>query len=138
MEAIIPLVSDLMSTDLFVLSSNHRFNAAKALMNWQRIRHIPVVNEQEELVGLVTHRDVLSTMAQRGIEGELLVKDVMNKNIITVPPNMWLSDAAKLIIDNKFGCLPVVNRGRLVGILTEADFVKSFQDWDCIFRQKEI
>jgi CBS domain-containing protein len=58
----------------------------------------------------------------------------MGKKVTTTSPNTLLTEAAEIMFRNKFGCLPVTEDGKLVGILTEADFVKSFMEWNVRFR----
>src|SRR5690606_32452649 len=102
-----PQVRDLMSTELFTLFEDDNLNALEDLMKWRRIRHVPVVNEQHELVGLVTHRDFLrvaiSSLAEvrrgeiREIYQDVPVRDIMQSNVMSVPPEMTLSSAAELM-----------------------------------------
>ncbi len=126
-------VRDLMTTELFTLRAGHMLGLAEDIMAWQNIRHIPVVDDQNRLVGLLTHRDLLkaslSSFADvpRKEQHELLnhirVKDIMTKNVASIDPDSDLRTAAALMIDKKIGCLPVVEEEVLVGILTEADFL---------------
>lgn len=130
------LVKDLMTTDLFTLYSDDSLKIADEIMQWRNIRHIPIVNYDEELVGLVTHRDILrhsiSSLAgisqneRDDLNNSIKVENIMHTNMITVPENTPLFTAAKIIANNKIGCLPIVNGSKLVGIITEADFVQYF------------
>ena len=99
-----------------------------------RFRHLPVVDDGR-LVGLVTHRDLLraaSSSFEMGGEqrtarlfASLFVRDIMQKEVVTVRPDTPITDAGMLLWNNKISCLPVVEEGgALVGIVTEADFVK--------------
>lgn len=129
-------VADLMSTDLFTLFEDDSITLAEEIMKWRNIRHIPVINDQNELLGLITNRDILkisiSTLAgiskkdQRNIHNKVTAQEIMQKKVFTVPPSTPLSQAAKILSSNKIGCLPVISSGKLVGIITEADFVKFF------------
>jgi CBS domain-containing membrane protein len=112
-------VRHIMSTDLETVQRDDSYRDADVLMRLRRIRHLPVVDDEQHLVGLVTHRDLLSARGQ-----PLTVDQIMTKDVAACPPNMRVLDAARLILDNKFGCLPVVDNDRLVGIVTEADFVR--------------
>ena len=113
------LVKDIMSTELDTLRNDDTYPDADVLMRLRRIRHVPVVNDEQGLVGLITHRDLLGARDQR-----LSVAQMMTRNVKTCGPDMRVLDAARVILDNKFGCLPVVDDDRLVGIVTEADFVR--------------
>lgn len=139
-----PRVTELMSTDLFTLLEDDNIETLEELMKWRRIRHVPVVDLGGNLVGIVTHRDFLSVAiselarirkgdAQK-LYRKIPVREVMNRQTRTVTPDTSLSEAATILFENKLGCLPVVKGGRLVGIITEADFVRAFAQWDAQFR----
>lgn len=138
------LVSEIMSKDLFTLFEDDTIRVLDEIMRWRAIRHIPVVNQKNELVGLVTHRDLLrlsfSALSevdkgeQDTINEKILVGDVMQENVFSISPQIELKEAATLMLKNKFGCLPVVDQEtrKLVGIITEADFVKFFVNFDVL------
>jgi CBS domain-containing protein len=99
-----------------------------------RVRHLPVLDDDEQrLVGIVTQRDLFRDAlahalgygkpAQRKILDTLAVKDVMATEVVTIRSDASLVYAARVLTERKIGCLPVVDDGRLVGILTEGDFV---------------
>ena len=106
------------------------------LMNERGIRHLPVIDEDGDLVGLVSHRDLLRhsaieraevpTFLVREILRRTRVEEVMTSEVETVEPDLPLSEAAQVMFENKFGCLPVQEDSKLVGILTESDFVRYF------------
>lgn len=139
-----PIVKDIMSTDLFTLISSDTFDMVDTLMKWRRIRHVPVVNEENTLMGLITHRDFLKVAVSRLAEvdqkelvktyRQLKVSDLMQTDVLAVSPKMPLAEAAEIMHTKKFGCLPVVEDDKLVGIVTEADFVRTFFDWDVKFQ----
>ncbi|MCB0367108.1 MAG: CBS domain-containing protein [Bdellovibrionaceae bacterium] len=140
-----PQVKDLMTKDVFTLFEDDNIKFLKDLMKWQRIRHVPVVNQDNVLVGLVTHRDFLKAAISRlaqveesdesSLYREIPVSEVMRKNVTTVHADTPLAKAAELMFTQKYGCLPVVESGRLVGIITEADFVRSFYEWNVNFTE---
>ena len=124
---------ELMATDLVTLTEDETLAHAKRCMERGRIRHLPVVRERK-LVGLVTHRDILSASfsflaevdpkEQRRIFVSIPVKDIMHRDVASIGPEASVTEAAKILLKNKFGCLPVVDeKGELVGLLTEADFL---------------
>jgi len=128
-------VDDLMTKELFTLNENDNLKMARSLMDLQRIRHIPIVNESREFIGLVTHRDILrATISQLAdidpatqgeIDAGIPVGEIMQTGIKTITAETLLKDAAYLLLNHKYGCLPVVNdKNGLEGILTEADFLK--------------
>lgn len=127
-------VRDLMTADPTTLKRNDKLTLADDIMRLGRVRHLPVVDDDgEALVGIVTQRDLFRDAlaqalgygrhAQRKILDTLSVKDVMNTDVITTTSDASLVEAARLLTQRKIGCLPVVENGRLVGILTEGDFV---------------
>ena len=121
------LVEDLMTRDLITLKPDDNLAQADTFMNRGRIRHLPVVDSQGKLVGLVTHRDLLKVFADRTREGAMTVRagDVMTTGVATVTPQTRLIEALNLMIDNKYGCLPALEEGgQLVGLITQFDLMK--------------
>ena len=125
-------VGELMTrSSLVTITETQNLAMAEELLRLHRIRHLPVVRGGK-LVGLITHRDLLRAAAQRGgadpAQKPLWASDVMVRDVKTVQSDTPTRDAVKLLLDNKFGCLPVVGAdGTLVGILTEADMVRFAQ-----------
>lgn len=127
-------VSDAMTGRVYTVEPDDPLSLVWEVMRERGVRHVPVLDAEGDLVGLVTHRDLLraSLVEQndlpRVIERALLertrVADVMVQSVETVSPDDELPDAARLMLEQKFGCLPVVEGRRLVGILTESDFVR--------------
>jgi CBS domain-containing protein len=128
------LVRDVMSTDVTTLRRNDQLTLADDLMKLGRIRHLPVLEDEEDvLVGILSQRDLFrgalaralgyGEVAQRKMLGMLVVKEVMTNQVVTAAPDTPVIEAARTMLEQKIGCLPVVDSGRLVGILTEGDFV---------------
>src|SRR5271167_1396849 len=127
-------VRDIMSSVVTTLKRNDKLTLADDIMNLGRIRHFPVLDDDDQaLVGIVTQRDLFRDAlaqalgygrhAQRKILATLAVKDVMATDVVTIKPDDRLVEAARLLTERKIGCLPVVENGRLIGIRTEGDFV---------------
>ncbi|MGA7869882.1 MAG: CBS domain-containing protein [Candidatus Binatus sp.] len=127
-------VRDVMTADPTTLKRNDKLTLADDIMRLGRVRHLPVVDDDSEhLVGIVSQRDLFRDAlaqalgygrhAQRKILDTLAVKDVMATDLATTSPDTSLVEAAKVLTERKIGCLPVVENGRLIGILTEGDFV---------------
>ena len=128
-------VQELMSEALYTLSAHDTIHTARELMLEKRIRHVPIVDDEDNLVGLLTKHDVLavslSTLAEvenevrdeleEGIPiGEVMITDLMVGYLTTS-----LREAARVMLEQKHGCLPILSADqKLAGILTEADFVK--------------
>lgn len=126
-------IRELMSTDLVTLTEDETLAHAQRCMARGRIRHLPVVRDGR-LVGLLTHRDLLAASfsifaevdqtEQRRIFVTVPVVEAMHRDVISVPPDLPVKKAAEILLENKYGCLPVVEaNGTLVGIVTEADFL---------------
>ena len=132
------LVKDLMTEKVFTLGPSDSLVSLEDLMDSRRIRHVPIVDREGDLIGLVSHRDLARSALGRlddlpiSVERDILrarrVREIMMSEPETVDPDAPLSEAAALLLENKIGCLPVVEGSRLVGILTEADFVRDFRD----------
>lgn len=127
-------VGDLMTTDVLTLNEDDTLDLAHMEMSLARVRHLPVVRGGR-LVGLVTHRDILRSMCsvfadldaleQSDLLKGVTVREIMQANVRTAEPDDDAADAARTLLEGKFGCLPVVEGGdKLVGIITEADFVE--------------
>jgi CBS domain-containing membrane protein len=128
-------VCDLMSTDVATLRRNDKLSIADDVMRLGRIRHLPVVDDDGKVVGVLSQRDLfrgaLATALGYGEHGQqklmeqLLVKEVMTNDVITVTGDVLIADAARTMVDRKLGCLPVVDdAGEPIGIVTESDFVR--------------
>lgn len=128
------VVSDVMSTEMVTLGRNDTLTIADDLMKQQRVRHLPVLDEDGDLCGIVTQRDLFrgavlralgyGSRAEEMMLATLVVKEAMTENPISVAPSASLADAARLMLEHRVGSLPVLEDGRLVGILTEGDFVR--------------
>lgn len=129
-------VRDLMTPEVTTLGRNEKLSLAEQLMNLGRIRHLPVLDEDGQLTGIVSQRDLFHSGLLRALghgrhasaraRDMLPVKEVMSTEVITTQPDASLQEAALVMFEKKVGCLPVVENGRLVGILTEGDFVAHF------------
>ena len=123
-------IDAIMSTDLITVKPSDTLEQARALMQAHRIHHLPVVNDAGELVGLVTLTNLLAATdsilrdADNRIHAdEILIRDVMVKDLATVDERASLRQAALFIEKHQIGCLPVLANGRLKGIITDSDFV---------------
>ncbi len=98
------------------------------IMREKDLHHIPVVNETNAVVGLITRRD-LKIAAMHFKEAPVEVSKVMHSPVVTISPGELLSEAAKQMIDNRIGGLPVLDtNGQIVGILTETDLLRALID----------
>ena len=120
----------IMSTDLKTISPGENLAAARALMHDNRIHHLPVVDDDEKLVGLLTLTNLLAATDSilresdsRMHAAEISVKDIMVTEVATVDEHASLRKAALFLEKHRIGCLPVVTDGSLRGIITDTDFV---------------
>ncbi len=122
-------VADFMTKDLVTVREADDLALAESLLRLGGIRHLPVVRERK-LVGILTQRDLLrSGRSGTSAARELAVSEIMTKDPTSVRPGLGLAHAARLMLERKFGCLPVCeDDGTLVGIVTEADFVRFAAD----------
>ena len=127
-------VHELMTPDPITLMVDDSFDLAEKFMEFAHIRHLPVV-DGERLIGLVTHRDLLKASLRLlndvsprdAHEKKLLVpvSDIMRPEVTYVTPTTDVRRAIEMMMDHKYGCLPVCDdQRRLQGIVTEADFLK--------------
>jgi len=128
------LVRDLMTHDVQTVDPNDALLSADRIMQLGRFRHLAVVGTDGSLMGVLSQRDLFhnallralgygSHAAHNAMEG-LVVKEVMTNSPLTTTPTTPLASAAATMVEAKVGCLPVLDHGKLVGILTESDFVK--------------
>jgi len=127
-------VKDIMTTEVFVLHSTQTLELVRSLMRIKHVRHVPIVDQDNSFVGLITHRDLLAQTIshlaeveedeQEYLDRHIHIMNIMKTDVLTVDPEMDVCSAITLLLDNKYGCLPVVADGKLVGIATEADFLK--------------
>ena len=118
-------VGQFMATDLFTLRADDLVDFAASVMDWRHIRHIPVEDEAGRLVGLLTHRALLRLLS-RGTQMQthtLTVREIMKTDPVTVCSTTPTLEALELMRSGKVGCLPVVDDGQLVGIVTSYDFL---------------
>ncbi|PRQ07381.1 CBS domain-containing protein [Enhygromyxa salina] len=115
-----------MTTDLFTLHPEDLVDLAASLMDWERIRHIPV-EDDGKLVGLISHRAVLRLVARGHLDRvgseKVAVREIMKTDPITVAPNTTTLEVLEIMRDQKVGSLPVVDGDKLVGIVTEHDLI---------------
>lgn len=117
-------VKEFMDTDLFTVRKDDLIELVSDMMEWRKIRYMPVEDEDGNLEGLVTSRLLLRYFSKNQKKKIKTVKDLMIENPITIGPESRILEAMYLMRDNKIGCLPVVNGKELIGIMTEMDFLR--------------
>jgi CBS domain-containing protein len=119
-------VEQYMTTDLFTVHPDEPVDLVAKLMEWQKIRQVPVEGADHKLVGIVSYRALLRILSDPELAGRvhtISVADVMKRDPVTVVPTMSTLRAIEIMREFGVGSLPVVSDGRLVGIVTEHDFM---------------
>ena len=128
------IVRDLMQTRVHTLRRNDKLSVADDLMKQERVRHLPVLNEDGDLAGIVSQRDLFrgallralgyGARAEEHMLRTVLVKEAMTEQVHTTSPDTSLNEAAALMLKHRIGCLPVVEGEKLVGIISESDLIR--------------
>ena len=131
-------VRDRMTCGVVTIAPGALASAAAALMHSRRIRHLPVVRCGGRLIGIVTDRDLRQIVSHPAVRAKLgksaavldtlTVRDLMTWGVVTVRPDTEIRQAAWLMQELKVDALPVLEAGRVVGILTETDVMKAFEE----------
>jgi len=119
-------VSELMQIDLFTAQKGDLVALVAKLMTWKDIDYMPVENKKGDLVGLLSAKELLNRLMserKKPKPRDLLVKDVMIKDPLTVTPTATLKEATQLMKDQGIGCLPVVKDRELLGIITRHNII---------------
>lgn len=127
-------VRDLMTENVYSIQADEDLDKLNELMGEIHVRHVPVVDGDGDIVGLVSQRDLIRSALdtigalpkpqQKELLGNTKVSEIMVSNPETADPDMDIVEAGRIMLDNKWGCLPVSEGNHLIGILTEADFIK--------------
>lgn len=132
------IVARRMMRNPVVVDENDSMKKAMDIMKEREIRHLPVLREGDKLVGIVTEEDIKQASPSPATALEIReifylldrvkVKQIMTRRPYTVSPTTPIEEAAIVMREKKFGCLPVLEKGKLVGILTETDILDAFLD----------
>jgi acetoin utilization protein AcuB len=128
------IVKDYMTKHPVLIEPNRSIVEAQGIMAETRVRHLPVVEEGKRLVGLITQETLrvpptkltsLNVWEITRFLSDLTVKDVMvkGKDVITIGLDVTIEEAAQVMVEHKIGCLPVLEEGIVVGILTDTDMM---------------
>ena len=132
------LVSDLMTVPVHTITPDHSLADLAELFDRHDVRHVPVIDAEGDVVGLVSDRDLLRNVLTDQADVPLSVREsamhgtrvetVMTVEVVTLEPNDTARRAARMLLENKFGCIPVTEGSRLVGIITQSDFLRVFAE----------
>ncbi|MCX7553553.1 CBS domain-containing protein [Marinicella sp. S1101] len=119
------LVGQFMVTKLLTVRPDDSMDLAASIMDWKRVRHVPVENDEGELVGLVSNRSIIKKI----VDGDdykhgTAIREIMNDNPIFAEPKTTTVEAIQIMREKRISCLPVVENGKLVGVITEYDLIK--------------
>ena len=127
-------VKELMMEQLYTLKPTNTVHEARDLMLDKQVRHIPIVDFDGKFIGLVTKRDILAAsisslvdidkIERDELEDGIPIAEIMITDVVVAQEDASLLDAAQNILAQKYGCLPIFRNEKLVGILTESDFVR--------------
>ncbi|MFT4736477.1 MAG: CBS domain-containing protein/gamma-glutamylcysteine synthetase [Cyclobacteriaceae bacterium] len=120
------LVEEFMTTDLFTVQQDDIPELVSDILSWKKIKHVPVEDDKGRIKGLMNYRLLLQYYSKSfhvAQSPKVVVKDLMIKNPITIHPEATIEDALKLMRTQKIDCLPVVKNDRLIGIITEGNFI---------------
>ncbi len=132
------LVYERMSRHPITIKPDTSVETALKRMREEKVRRFPIVDNEGNLVGIVSDKDLLyaapspatslSIYELHYLYSRITVEQVMTRNVITVEEDDPLEEAARIMVDNKVGGLPVMRQGKLVGIITETDIFKTFME----------
>ncbi len=126
------LIEEIMNQDVVTLYPTQTLREAAATLREKKIRHIAVINEQRKVVGVITDRDIKQATPSNLLESDdysvldTPIERIMTKNPITGHPLDFVEETATIFYDNRIGCLPIVSKGKLVGMITESDMLYKF------------
>lgn len=126
------LIEEIMNQDVATLYPTQTLREAAATLREKKIRHIAVINEQRKVVGVITDRDIKQATPSNLLESDdysvldTPIERIMTKNPITGHPLDFVEETATIFYDNRIGCLPIVSKGKLVGMITESDMLYKF------------
>lgn len=131
-------VQSVMTANPFTVGENDSVRDAQSLMQREQIHRLPVLNGSKKLVGIVSEKDLLyatpspattlNVYEMSNLLSKLKVQSVMTRAPLTIGPETLVEDAARTLVDNNIGGLPVVENGTLVGIVTESDLFRLLID----------
>jgi CBS-domain-containing membrane protein len=111
---------DIMSSPVLTVLSTDLSSKLLTIFKQQRFRHIPVLNSTSQLVGIISDRDLLEQL-----DGSLPVSSIMSKQVLTTNPDTPIQEVVKTMLDERIDCIPLMEQGRIVGIITRGDILRA-------------
>lgn len=115
-----PTVSAYMKTHMLTVSADETLQMVKKIMEWNFIHHVPVVKNQQELLGIISWTDIQNAEA-KGIKSSQSIRKIFQKPVLSIQKHQTMVEAEKLMSENKISCLPVTHENMLMGIVTKKD-----------------
>ncbi|MFS0780536.1 acetoin utilization AcuB family protein [Bacillus sp. 1P06AnD] len=126
------LLEEIMSRDIVSLKESNTIHEAFEIMRKQHIRHLPIIDDEHRLIGLVSNQDIRDATPSIFRSDHFLedlqqpLSTILKKEVVTGHPLDFVEDVAAVFYENKIGCMPVLLEGRLIGIVTETDLLHTF------------
>ena len=120
------LVEEFMTTEIFTVQQDDIPELVTDILNWRKLKHIPVEDDKGRLRGLINYRILLRYYSKNchvKPSNRVLVKDLIIRDSITISPEATVEDASRIMREKKIDCLPVIKKDRLIGIVTEGNFI---------------
>jgi CBS domain-containing protein len=118
-------LGQFMTTKLITVRPDDSMDLAASIMDWKRVRHVPVENDKGELIGLISHRSIIKKIVAGEREESVAIRDIMNPEPIFAHPQTSTVEALRTMREERISCLPIVDEHNiLVGVVTEYDFIK--------------
>jgi len=131
-------VSDWMSRSVYTVHTDSPLSEAVKMMREKKIKHLPVVDKKKAVIGVLSDRDIKEYMPSKAttldvyelhnVLLETKASKVMKKKVFTAKPDLPIEEAAMIMYDNNIGCLPIVESGKLVGIISDRDLFRVLVD----------
>jgi len=125
------IARDIMTRTVYTIGAEATAQEVAQLLAEKRISGVPVVDEHNTIIGIVTEADIISKVIREG----LTVADLMSSEVITVDEEMDASDIAGLLTERRIKRVPVVSEGKLMGIVSRGDIVRAVAEGHLIIRQ---
>lgn len=120
----VSFIYEIMSSPVFTLSAEETLSSVKAIFARKKFRHIPIVNSEDTLLGIISERDILRALAE-DINSDTNIKELMNMRVLTTISDATIRESAKVMINERIGCLPVLSSNqKLIGIITRSDILR--------------
>lgn len=117
------LAKDIMSVDILTVRDDRDLNFTEVLLEAKNIRHIPVVDKQQRLVGLVSMRDICRYLSTGNASQFIPIREIMSTRVITAEPDTGIAELARMMLTNNISAIPIVIDGKILGMVSEKDFL---------------